>query len=118
MSDQDHARTLREMAVTSRIRDVVERNADDSMEGVTRGQFFLNQAAACLAGAAALARTCGTCHLRERLTLFVERERALIDAKGKGGQSVGYSPSITPSVCAELERMLRDIVHQPQEPSR
>ena len=45
--------------------------------------------------------------LRRQLTAFVERERALIEAKGKGGQSVGWSPSITPSVLHVLERMLR-----------
>jgi hypothetical protein len=37
---------------------------------------------------------------------FVERERALRNAQGKGGQSVGDSPSINPSVLKELERML------------
>ena len=42
-----------------------------------------------------------------QLIAFVERERALIEARGKG-QSVGYYPSITPSVLKVLERMLRD----------
>lgn len=46
--------------------------------------------------------------LRARLQHFVERERALIESKGKGGQTVGYSPRITPSVLKELERILRD----------
>jgi len=42
-----------------------------------------------------------------QLIAFVERERALIEARRKG-QSVGYYPSITPSVLKVLERMLRD----------
>lgn len=46
--------------------------------------------------------------LREWLTQFVIREGLLMAAKGKGGQSVGRSPSITPSVLKELERILRD----------
>lgn len=46
--------------------------------------------------------------LRELLVGFCVKERALHDAQGKGGQSVGYSPSISPSVLKELERMLRD----------
>src|ERR1035437_6368959 len=36
---------------------------------------------------------------------FVEKERALRDATGKGGQQVGYSPSILPSVLKNLEWM-------------
>lgn len=39
---------------------------------------------------------------------FVQRERALRDAQGKGGQQVGNSPSISPSVLKELERILGD----------
>lgn len=39
---------------------------------------------------------------------FVEKERALRDAAGKGGQQVGYSPSILPSVLKNLEWMLRN----------
>ena len=35
---------------------------------------------------------------------FVQRERALRDAHGKGGQHTGNSPSISPSVLHELER--------------
>jgi hypothetical protein len=37
---------------------------------------------------------------------FVARERALRDAHGKGGQHVGHSPSISPSVLKELERLV------------
>lgn len=55
--------------------------------------------------------------LRDYLTTFVERERALHDAKGKGGQSVGRSPSASPSVLRELERMLRADAGQEPSPS-
>lgn len=58
--------------------------------------------------------------LIERLSQFVSRERALIEARGKGGQHVGNSPSITPSVLKELERMLQEAAlaapQAPQEP--
>lgn len=47
-------------------------------------------------------------NLREWLTEFVLRERGLRDAQGKGGQHVGRSPTISPSVLLELECMLRD----------
>jgi len=37
---------------------------------------------------------------------FLIRERALRDAVGKGGQTCGYAPSITPSVLRDLERIV------------
>ncbi len=37
---------------------------------------------------------------------FVHVERARRDEQGRGGQSVGYSPRISPSVLKELERLL------------
>jgi hypothetical protein len=46
------------------------------------------------------------------LVHFVARERALRDAQGKGGQSVGDSPRISPSVLKELERMLAPVMAQ------
>lgn len=47
--------------------------------------------------------------LRAMLTHYVRRERALREeAKNPGGQHVGYSPSISPSVLHRLEQMLRD----------
>ena len=39
---------------------------------------------------------------------FVERERMLRDAVGRGGQTTGDSPHITPSVLKDLEWMLRN----------
>lgn len=43
------------------------------------------------------------------LRTFVERERAIRDGeRGKGGQHVGYSPQISPSVLRELEWMLKN----------
>ena len=41
-------------------------------------------------------------YLRE----FVEREQALHDQRSKGGQHVGYSPSVSPSVLKNLKRIL------------
>jgi hypothetical protein len=49
----------------------------------------------------------------EPLVRWIERERALRDAAGKGGQSVGDSPSISPSVLRELERLTAPLVAQP-----
>jgi hypothetical protein len=46
------------------------------------------------------------------LVHFVAQERALRDAEGKGGQSVGDSPRISPSVLKELERMLAPVMTQ------
>ena len=46
--------------------------------------------------------------LRGLLQDFTARQRALIEARGKGGQHTGQSPSITPSVLRELEWMLRN----------
>lgn len=42
-----------------------------------------------------------------QLRNFVAHERAVRDSVGKGGQHVGNSPRITPSVLHELERMMR-----------
>jgi hypothetical protein len=39
---------------------------------------------------------------------FVERERALWNTVGKGGQTTGDSPQINPSVLRDLEWMLRN----------
>ena len=41
-----------------------------------------------------------------RLKNFVDRERALRDSITRGGQHTGHSPSISPSVLKELERIL------------
>jgi hypothetical protein len=49
---------------------------------------------------------------------WIRRERALRDAQGKGGQSVGYSPSISPSVLRELERLSAPLVAQPSPETR
>lgn len=47
--------------------------------------------------------------LREVLTHFVARERALRDyVNNPGGQHVGYTPSISPTTLHRLEQMLRD----------
>lgn len=46
------------------------------------------------------------------LAHFVARERALRDAEGKGGPSVGNSPRISPSVLKELERVLAPVMAQ------
>lgn len=46
--------------------------------------------------------------LRTMLSEFCQRERGLIETRGKGGQHVGRSPSITPSVLKELEWMLNN----------
>lgn len=45
--------------------------------------------------------------LRDVLTAFVRKERAILEEK-KGGQTVGYSSKVNPSVLKELERMIRD----------
>ncbi len=47
------------------------------------------------------------------ISAFVQVERARRDEQGRGGQSVGYSPRISPSVLKELERLL---LTAPQEP--
>lgn len=49
----------------------------------------------------------------EPLRRWIQRERALRDAFGKGGQSVGDSPRISPSVLKELERLIAPLVAQP-----
>lgn len=54
-------------------------------------------------------------NLRQWLQDYTERQRALIEARGKGGQHTGQSPSITPSVLRELEWMLRNSTSSPAQ---
>ena len=55
-----------------------------------------------------MSETTPSISLRVLLQQFVDREHALLEARGKGGQSVGYSPSVSPSVVKVLRDMLRD----------
>jgi len=52
--------------------------------------------------------------LRATLQAFVDRERALLGPRT--GQSVGYQPSITPSVLKALEAMLASAPAAPEKP--
>lgn len=45
--------------------------------------------------------------LRNMLSDFVDKERAILEER-KGGQTVGYVSSVTPSVLQRLEWMLRN----------
>jgi len=52
--------------------------------------------------------------LRTKLQAFVDRERELL--RPRTGQSVGYQPSITPSVLKALEAMLASAPAAPEKP--
>ena len=52
--------------------------------------------------------------LRTKLQAFVDRERELL--RPRTGQSVGYQPSIVPSVLKALEAMLASAPAAPEKP--
>lgn len=87
----------------------------DVIEVVIRGEPNHWTCVDCGKDFAAAVETLPPDALREMLTDFVQRERALRDAAGKGGQHVGRSPSINPSTLQNLEWMLRNsaaLAHQ------